>query len=133
MSSTSGHRVCILLPPLRVEGLGLTDLSRSSPPVDENLYFRSINKSEAAPARRDQTHGLAQDVIEEGTASSRLDIARSTSKADSAIGTTSAGKERDPDAPKQPPYMFHNAQSLEALTRQHNVGARCLVSLFATC
>ena len=82
--------------------------------VDENLYFRSIDKSNAAPARRDQTHGVASTSGQVAAPPQLQQI----------------GEEEPPRAeeepskremPKQPPYLFHNAQSLESLTRKHNV------------
>jgi len=42
------------------------------------------------------------------------------------LSSERASEDEDPsehkkEMPKQPPFLFHNAQSLEALTRKHNV------------
>lgn len=37
--------------------------------------------------------------------------------------------ENKKEMPKQPPFLFHNAQSLEALTRKHNVSLSLSVRL----
>jgi hypothetical protein len=76
--------------------------------VDENLFYRAINKKEAAPARRDQTHGVQIDVPQ---------LAPPQEDSSGSGEGEGAAKKED----KQPPFLFHNAQSLESLTRKHNV------------
>lgn len=84
--------------------------------VDENLFYRAINKKEASPARRDQTHGIVQDGPQ---------IAPPQEALLEDEPEPSAANEGESDAQqvknKQPPFLFHNAQSLETLTKRHNV------------
>jgi hypothetical protein len=87
--------------------------------VDENLFYRAINKKEASPARRDQTHGIVQDGPQIAPPQEALldDEPESENT-----------EEEEPDSQqaknKQPPFLFHNAQSLETLTKRHNVRTR---------
>ncbi|KAG8903911.1 hypothetical protein FRB99_002568 [Tulasnella sp. 403] len=65
--------------------------------VDENLYYRGIHKRDVDPARLSQTHGMTPGETPTDDRSS------------SSLPT-----------PSQPPYLFHSAESLLALTEKHN-------------
>lgn len=85
-----------------------------SPTVDENLYYRAVNKDAASQARREQTHGV------------------DSSDAPSLPAPSSSTAE-DPSSPPpgdslpQPPYLFTNAQGLLNMTRQQNLTIAQLV------
>lgn len=77
-------------------------------PVDENLYYRAINKDDTSHARRDQTHGLI------GLDTKALPSP--TSANDSVEVQESRG-----DKLPQPPHLFTNAESLLKMSKAHNV------------
>jgi hypothetical protein len=69
--------------------------------VDENLYYMGIDKTKVDPARLSQTHGVDTPVEHAQPFSG--------------------------DGPTQPPYLFHSADSLLALTQKHNVCLHALI------
>lgn len=76
--------------------------------VDENLYYKGVNKDNVDPARLSQTHGAPEDS--EGGASPLDEIFSDV----------------DPDSKprgRQPPYLFHSGDSLLAMTKKHNVSS----------
>lgn len=91
--------------------------------VDENMYYRSINKSAASPARRDQTHGLTPPGHSGSIEPPSVEKVNEKDGREEEKGNQ-GGKDEGPEVkegPQQPRYLFHNAASLEALTRKHNV------------
>lgn len=84
------------------------------------MYFRSIDKSDAAPARRDQTHGITPASGQVAAPPQVLQIGEEEPPRASDEDKKDEGPSKR-EMPKQPPYLFHNAQSLESLTRKHNV------------
>lgn len=93
--------------------------------MDENLYYRSINKDDTSPARRDQTHGLSTLGLPSPSTSTSSDSNESTSSASSKKKEKEKLKEK---LKIQPPFLFRNAKGLLAMTKSHNVGF--LVLLF---
>jgi hypothetical protein len=83
--------------------------------VDENLYYKGVDKSAVHGARLHQTHSLSEPL---------LDIIPSPG---SESGTQSQGLEQDESQnrvdPGHPPYPFESGNSLLALTKKHNVCA----------
>jgi hypothetical protein len=73
--------------------------------VDENLYYRAINKDKTSHARRDQTHGL-DDVA----------LPLPDDQSGSAPKPPTEGEKL-----KQPPFLFRNGQGLLNMTRENNV------------
>jgi hypothetical protein len=61
----------------------------------ENLYYKDLDPSDATPARRDQTHGLAED------------------------GSTDKGKDSGPSG--QPKYLFSTAGELNAICEENDL------------
>ncbi|KAK4048039.1 hypothetical protein OIV83_005073 [Microbotryomycetes sp. JL201] len=80
--------------------------------VDENLYFRAVNKEDAPQSRRDQTHGLHNYAALPSPSSSQ-----------------DAAFDEPPSKPdvKPPPFLFRDAQGLLRLTRQQNMTIAQLV------
>ena len=68
--------------------------------VDENLFYKGVNKHLVDPARLAQHHSLSEPAVD-----NREGGAPHPSKVD----------------PMQPPYSFHSGDSLLALTKKHNV------------
>ncbi|CDZ98003.1 Serine dehydratase-like, alpha subunit [Phaffia rhodozyma] len=95
--------------------------------VDENMYYRSINKSAASPARRDQTHGMTTDKIEGIAAPDELKSEESQRAHEHTTTGQESGGPNEDKKKQQPKYLFHNAASLEALTRKHNLTIAQLV------
>ncbi|KAK4049106.1 hypothetical protein OIO90_005576 [Microbotryomycetes sp. JL221] len=87
--------------------------------VDENLYFRAVNKQDAPQSRRDQTHGLGN-------------VAALPSPDESSTSSSNQGTTKFDDSPskpdvKPPPFLFRDAQGLLKLTRQQNLTIAQLV------
>lgn len=78
--------------------------------MDENLYYRAVNKDEASHARRDQTHGLEEFAA-----------LPSPGEADNVDDAP-----LKPDI-KPPPFLFRDAQGLLRLTKQENMTIAQLV------
>lgn len=78
--------------------------------VDENLYFRSINKEDASEARRDQAHGLGNKALPS-----------LTDGTDSSSAESKSTSQPKPEKSGQPPFLFRNAAGLLAMTKKHNV------------
>ncbi|KAF8920731.1 serine dehydratase alpha chain-domain-containing protein [Mucidula mucida] len=72
--------------------------------VDENLFYKGVDKTAVQAARLHQSHSLAEPAMEDPTSSS-------TSK----------------DATSHPPYAFESGNSLLALTRKHNMSIAQIV------
>ncbi|CUA78101.1 hypothetical protein RSOLAG22IIIB_02718 [Rhizoctonia solani] len=72
--------------------------------VDENLFYKGVYKNKVDPARLSQTHG--QD----------LPLLASAPESETEDGT------QPPPGPSQtqPPYLFHNGESLLQMARKHN-------------
>lgn len=85
--------------------------------VDENLFYKGVDKSRVDPGRLSQSHGMESDaaglLIEDPSKPA-------TSK---PTPSESATKGPNPDTPLQPRYLFHSGNSLLAMTRKHNVGS----------
>jgi hypothetical protein len=77
--------------------------------VDENLFYKGVNKRSVHGARLHQTHSLSEPISTNGP--EKL-------AAPSAEGSS-----------EHPPYPFESGNSLLALTRKHNVGNRPLIPL----
>lgn len=71
--------------------------------MDENLFYKGVDKKAVHGARLSQSHHVAQ--IEE---------------ADETAEDGERGTDQDPDC-SNPPYPFDTANTLLALTRKHNV------------
>ncbi|KAM0787832.1 hypothetical protein ACM66B_003886 [Microbotryomycetes sp. NB124-2] len=82
--------------------------------VDENLYFRAVNKEDAPQSRRDQAHGLGKLAA----------LPSPASEVDSSAATGDSPSK--PDV-KPPPFLFRDAQGLLKLTRQQNMTIAQLV------
>ena len=87
--------------------------------MDENLFYKGVDKTKVHGARLHQSH-LAPEPVDKQMSSvegipSRDDVQTVTDK-------------------QQPPYPFDSGKSLLALTRKHNVGFSLVVqfSLFNT-
>jgi len=65
--------------------------------VDENLFYKGVDKSAVHGARLNQTHSLSDPMTE--------------------VAPTS----RDENDPGHPPYPFESGDALLALTKKHNV------------
>lgn len=74
------------------------------PPVDENLFYKGVDKSAVHGARLHQTHSLSEPLLDDTPPSG------------------SQGKKPSPEtmAPEVP-YPFESGNSLLALTKKHNV------------
>lgn len=84
--------------------------------VDENLYYRAVNKDAASHARRDQTHGVDASV------------AALPAPSDSTASNAPPAEEpKSGDGLPQPPYLFSNASGLLSMTRQQNLTIAQLV------
>lgn len=93
--------------------------------MDENLYYRSVNKDAAAPARRDQTHGLAP-VGAIGGPEPAPATSPSSDATDAAVVQSFGGSGEETEATGgrggQPPFLFATAGNLLSLSQKHNVG-----------
>ncbi|KDQ19049.1 hypothetical protein BOTBODRAFT_103013 [Botryobasidium botryosum FD-172 SS1] len=78
--------------------------------VDENLYYKNVDKEQVDAARLSQTHGAEEPS--------------DTSPLDSVFGDSASES-----APRgnQPPYLFHSGDSLIAMTKAHNLTIAQLV------
>lgn len=76
-------------------------------PVDENLFYKGVDKSRVDPGRLSQSH-----VAEAGSIPIQ-------GPADSPTPEPAAAEKQTP--PLQPRYLFHSGNSLLAMTRKHNV------------
>ena len=70
--------------------------------VDENLFYKGVDKHKVEPARLIQ-HSLSD-----------IPLIR---------GGEDGGPDEVPDDPYQPRYLFHSGDSLLALTKKHNVSS----------
>ena len=82
--------------------------------MDENLFYKGVDKSQVPISRLSQSHGLDSVPLVGMPGSERV--------ADSASGTGSTGS--------QPPYLFHSGASLLAMARKHNVRTPVLIGVF---
>jgi hypothetical protein len=78
------------------------------PLVDENLYYKGVDKHAVETARLSQMHGF--DTLSIKSAS----MTDPTTSAENARSQASS-------KPAQPPYLFSSGDSLLALTKRHNV------------
>ena len=104
LSSTTRPRVIYFF----YYGRGLFECS--SYLVDENLFYKGLDKTKVHGARLHQSH-LALDTIEE------------------PVGVSGDDTETVMDK-QHPPYPFDSGNSLLALTRKHNVGFTVLSHAF---
>ncbi|GAA5977814.1 hypothetical protein JCM11641_006081 [Rhodosporidiobolus odoratus] len=79
--------------------------------VDENLFYRSINKSTVDHARLDQTHGI-DTALSAGSEEAILLPAVGDPKA------LAAGEGRKPETPQ---FLFRDAAGLLKMTQKHNL------------
>lgn len=92
-------------------------LTRSaSHPVDENLYYRGIDKQTVDTTRRDQTHGLPVDTLASAGAPALPAASDASTASTSEASAASALAETKPI-----PYLFRDAAGLLRLTQKHNV------------
>lgn len=94
--------------PMRVEVLTVMVI------VDENLFYKGVDKKAVHGARLQQSHSLSEPV---------QDTPLITGDCDPTIHpvtTTSSGKEQE-QSPEVPPYPFDTGATLLALTQRHNV------------
>lgn len=73
--------------------------------VDENLFYKGVDKSVVSPARLQQSHSLAEPLLE----------------APSLEGPSSTVSDSDDTEEVQPFHPFTSGDSLLGLTRKHNV------------
>ena len=71
--------------------------------VDENLFYKGVDKHLVEPARLSQHHSLS-----EATGDGRERVGKAETL-------------NEDEKPMQPPYSFHSGDSLLALTKKHNV------------
>jgi hypothetical protein len=71
--------------------------------VDENLFYKGVNKRSVHGARLHQTHSLSEPIPTKGPEKLSAPNAE--------------------DNLEHPPYPFESGSSLLALTRKYNVGA----------
>ncbi|KAF9517753.1 hypothetical protein BS47DRAFT_439273 [Hydnum rufescens UP504] len=83
--------------------------------IDENLFYKGVDKSRVAPARLSQAHGM------DSTLTGLLQPSP-VQNSDSSPESSS-----DPYKSSQPRYLFHSGDSLLALTRKHNLTIAQLV------
>ena len=88
-------------------------MSHSS--VDENLFYKGVDKSAVHGARLHQTHSLSEPLLDD------------TSLLNSESHTQGQSSEEDQVDPGHPPYPFKSGDDLLALTKKHNVCVRCWV------
>ncbi|KZT56801.1 L-serine ammonia-lyase [Calocera cornea HHB12733] len=81
--------------------------------VDENLYYKGLDKSRVDPSRLSQTHGLG------GHHEPPLEPPGTEEERDPGEETGGRGG--------QPTYLFHSGDSLLALTKKHNLTIAQLV------
>ena len=74
----------------------------------ENLYYRNIDPSDAAPARRDQNHGLPSVEIQ-------------PLRHDPTSSDAPAPLPDPPSAKGQPPYLFATSAQLLDICRDQNL------------
>lgn len=79
-------------------------LSETTIQVDENMFYKGVDKRTVHGARLHQVHSLSEPLIDSGSAEN-----------DPSLSETSASKE------EHPPYPFESGNSLLALTKKHNV------------
>ncbi|EJU03904.1 L-serine ammonia-lyase [Dacryopinax primogenitus] len=86
--------------------------------VDENLYYKGLDKSRVDPSRLSQTHGLGHTrTQEEGTEEER----EGEGERPRDRGEESGGRGG------QPPFLFSSGDTLLALTKKHNLTIAQLV------
>ena len=86
-------------------------LPNSRPPVDENLFYKGVDKSAVHGARLSQTSSLTEPLL--GAPAQDGDTISGTQ----AGPSQSAASHRE----ERPPYVFKTGNDLLALTRNHNV------------
>lgn len=96
-----------------------SDVCSSHSTVDENLFYKGVDKSAVHGARLQQTHSLSEPLLDQPPSNS-------------GSGTQTQGQDQtasqNPVDPGHPPYPFESGNSLLALTRKHNVRILCVVS-----
>jgi hypothetical protein len=80
--------------------------------VDENLFYKGVDKRAVHGARLSQTQAVSDLLPGNGPPSTQEQHQHSNSSQDK--------EQNDPD-PGHPPYPFESGDSLLALTRKHNV------------
>lgn len=75
--------------------------------VDENLFYKGVDKSAVSPARLQQSHSLAEPLLD-------------APSLEGPSGTSTA-PETDNTEDVQPFHPFTSGDSLLGLTRKHNV------------
>ena len=88
--------------------------------VDENLFYKGVDKSQVPPSRLSQSHGINSNPLVGAPGSGR--VADAGKSEPPAFGTGSMDS--------QPPYLFHSGTSLLAMARKHNVRISTLMSFF---
>ena len=83
-------------------------IERHSYIVDENLFYKGVDKTKVHGARLHQSH-LASESVDK--------------QMSSAEGIPSRDDVETAIDKQQPPYPFDSGKSLLALTRKHNVGS----------
>ncbi|GJN89357.1 hypothetical protein Rhopal_002337-T1 [Rhodotorula paludigena] len=90
--------------------------------VDENLYYRGIDKQTVDTTRRDQTHGLPVDTLASAGAPALPAASDASTASTSEASAASALAETKPI-----PYLFRDAAGLLRLTQKHNLTIAQLV------
>jgi hypothetical protein len=80
--------------------------------VDENLFYKGVDKTNVHGARLSQSHSLAEPHVTPTGISSNEDTA-----IDASSGSSSSTYIQE----DRPPYPFESGASLLALTRKYNV------------
>lgn len=81
--------------------------------MDENLFYKGVDKSAVHGARLHQTHSLPEPLLDA--------TSPPTSGSDTQSQTQDQSANPNPVDPGHPPYPFESGNSLLALTRKHNV------------
>ncbi|KAL0953429.1 hypothetical protein HGRIS_004665 [Hohenbuehelia grisea] len=85
-------------------------------PVDENLFYKGVDKRAVHGARLHQTHSLAEPHLQQPTPEA---ISDATANAlETGIANNNAGSF---SYDEHPPYPFESGDSLLALTQKHNM------------
>ncbi|KAJ3809594.1 serine dehydratase alpha chain-domain-containing protein [Lentinula aff. lateritia] len=79
--------------------------------VDENLFYKGVDKSVVPPARLHQTHSLNEPALSSPSPEPSSSSSRSSQHNNDTIPNAEAG----------PPHPFESGNSLLALTQKHNM------------